>query len=119
MGSGGLICGESGQLCGDLGQYVGIWASMWGSGPVCGERHPFLREILELKKNLQESKQYLSSLREEGGGDEGMEIFRPCDVRTSNNLDRISRFLTPFFLLPRPPLVFPQVWSQHTHQMDR
>ena len=39
------------------------------------------REILELKKQMQDSKQCLVAQREEGLGEEGIEGLRPTDVR--------------------------------------
>ena len=40
----------------------------------------FHREILDLKKKLQDNKQMLVILRERCGGDDNIESFRPTDV---------------------------------------
>ena len=37
---------------------------------------------MELKKKMQENKQLVSIMREEGGGEEGIEAYRPADVST-------------------------------------
>lgn len=41
------------------------------------------REILELRMTMQDNKQWLAPLREEGGAEEGIETFRPTDVRNA------------------------------------
>lgn len=48
-----------------------------------------------LKKVMQDNKQVLAAARDEGGGDEGIEAFRPADVSATPTSNHAHLLTTP------------------------